>query len=183
MHGRLLRLGLVVVLTGSGLVLGAQSDTIDDLDRLTPAQLEQEIIDELDDLFAELGLNPNGLYADDRLEEAILLALSDEGDDDNEDDVDYDELEEEMEEAGTSVEDVVAGAVEEADRITYRHESPSSGIARVKSAGNTLLLSLVNFGGLGQSRNTARAGTAACESTKRLVSTALRRTYQSGCRF
>ena len=183
MHGRLLRLGLVVVLTGWGLVLGAQSDTIDDLDRLTPAQLEQEIIDEIDDLFAEFGLNPNGLYADDRLEEAILLALSDEGDDDNEDDVDYDELEEEMEEAGTSVEDVVSEAVQEADRITYRREWPASTIVKARSSGRPLL-SLVDVGGLlAQSRNTARAGTAACETTKRLVSTTIRRPYQSGCRF
>lgn len=186
MYKRLSRMAAVLMLAGSGLVLGAQSDSISDLDDLTPAQLEQELIDEIDDLFLEQDVNPNGVYPDDLLENIIFNVLHDDGDDENEDDLDFNELESEMEEVGTNVAAVVHEAVEAADLISGRQESPSSTGVLARAMRDTPLFRLANVGlGLLPQNKNARAGTAACQTAQRLVGRSLpqKMPYQSRCRF
>lgn len=122
MHNWRLGLSLVVVLAGSMFVLSAQDD---DLDALSPQELAQELEDELDDLFDELGLNQDEQYRDEYLSEEIMIALSDQGDDDDESEITLEELQEEMEEASTTLPRVITTAVQAADQMSHRDQSPS----------------------------------------------------------
>lgn len=88
-------------------------DEGDDLDAFNQQTLEAALNDELDDIFETL--DPDGFYSDEQVVDAVMAALSDNGDQGNEDIISFDELEAEMAEIGTTVEDEVIAAVEEAD--------------------------------------------------------------------
>lgn len=88
-------------------------DEGDDLDALNAQMLDAAFNDELDDIYETL--DPDGFYSDEQVVDAVMAALSDNGDEGNEDIISFDELEAEMAEAGTTVEDEVTAAVEEAD--------------------------------------------------------------------
>lgn len=157
-----LRLSLIAALAGSCLVLSAQHD----LDDLSPQELAQALEDELDDLFDELGLDEDEEYPDQDLYNEIMIALSDQGDDDDESVITFAELKEEVGEARTTVEAVVLGAVQAADQMS-RQESPSSRIVVAKSSGDSPVfwLSNASLGALAQQGN--RRGWAVAGVAKR----------------
>ena len=140
MSNRLFKLSMVVLLAGAGLAL-VQSrvqprvQTDRDLDAYSDEQLETDLADELDDIFAELG-DPDAQYALDDLKTAILDALGDEGDEGDEEEMEIDlaDLNAEMEEAGTTLDDVVDEALAEADRQASRGASPSWTVVHVTSS-------------------------------------------------
>ena len=103
-------------------------DPITDLDNCSPTQLERELSEELDDVF-ELIRTDNPVTLQQAFN-AVMYALSDEDDDPDESVVDFDELEAEMEEAGTTLEEVVWDALNEADEFASR---PTPGIYKVAS--------------------------------------------------
>ena len=103
-------------------------DPITDLDNCSPTQLERELSEELDDVF-ELIRTDNPVTLQQAFN-AVMYALSDEDDDPDESVVDFDELEAEMEEAGTTLEEVVWDALNEADEYVGR---PTPGIYKVAS--------------------------------------------------
>ena len=84
--------------------------------------------EELDDVF-ELIRTDNPVTLQQAFN-AVMYALSDEDDDPDESVVDFDELEAEMEEAGTTLEEVVWDALNEADEYVGR---PTPGIYKVAS--------------------------------------------------
>ena len=131
-HWRL-RVSLVAVLIGSGLVLSGQSD----LDMLSPQELAQDLENELDDLFDELGLHEDEQYMDKYLLDEIMIALSDQGDDDDEDDITFAELQDEMTEASTTLQSVITDAVELADEMSLRQESSLPQIVLARSVGDS----------------------------------------------
>ena len=131
-HWRL-RVSLVVVLIGSGLVLSGQSD----LDTLSPQELAEELEDELDDLFEDLGLHEDEQYMDKYLFDEIMIALSDQGDDAEENDITFAELQDEMAEASTTLQAVITGAVEAADQMSFRQESSFPQIVLARSFGDS----------------------------------------------
>ena len=107
---------------------GTDEDNITDLDDLSQEDLDQELTDELDDIFDRGGAdNPVSLQ---QAFTEVMYALSDAGDDASESIVDFDELEAEMEEAGTSLEQEVWNALNEADEYVSR---PTPGIYKVAS--------------------------------------------------
>jgi hypothetical protein len=73
-----------------------------DLDLLDDATLQRDLEAELDDIYADF--DPNGQFPLEELKAAMLEALSDDGDED-------------MEEADTTIEDVLDMALAEADAI------------------------------------------------------------------
>jgi hypothetical protein len=117
-----LGLSLVAALAASPFMLSAQDD---DLDALSPQELAQAIEEELDDLFDELGLDEAMQYEDEYLADEIMIALSNQGDDADESEMTVEELEEEMEEASTTLPAVVDTAVQAADRMSFRNGSSS----------------------------------------------------------
>ena len=84
-----------------------------DLDSLPPEELDEDLTAELADVFEQL--DPNTAYPIDALYAAIMGALSDANDDGAEDEISEADLEAEMEEAGTDLQDVVMGALRQAD--------------------------------------------------------------------
>ena len=107
---------------------GTDEDNITDLDDLSQEDLDQELTDELNDIFDRGGAdNPVSLQ---QAFTEVMYALSDAGDDASESIVDFDELEAEMEEAGTSLEQEVWNALNEADEYVSR---PTPGIYKVAS--------------------------------------------------
>jgi hypothetical protein len=127
MASRLFRLGLVVFLAGSASALTQPRVRAGhDLDTLSDAQLERDLADELDDIYGEL--DPDEEYSLDELHGAIMEALSDQGDEDDAEEAEIDEadLEGEMEEDDTTLEDVVQAALLEADEMASWRGSPSS---------------------------------------------------------
>lgn len=140
MSNRLFKACVVVVVAGAGLALvesrvqpRVQADH--DLDSYSDEQLQTDLTDELDDIYAELG-DPNAQYALDDLNTAILDALGDEGDEGDEEEMEIDlaDLNAEMEEAGTTLDDVVDEALAEADRQASRRPSPSWTVVQVTSS-------------------------------------------------
>jgi hypothetical protein len=117
---RLVRIGVVVLLAGAGLALTrGDARRSHDLDSYTDAQLEEDLRAELDDLFEPDGeLDPNKAYPVAELEEAILDALHDEGDDEEEDDVDFQDIVDEMSEAETTPDACIEEAVGLADEFS-----------------------------------------------------------------
>lgn len=93
----------------------AMAQTIDDLDEMDAQSLDEDLTDELDDVYTDYGIDPEEYYDNQELVDAFMEALSDAGDTGDEQDISFAELEYEMEEAGTTVEEVVAAAVDEAD--------------------------------------------------------------------
>ena len=123
MRNRLLKLGCVVLLGGAGLALGRFQVRADhDLDSYSDAQLEADLIAELDDIEVGDGgnLEPDGEYALGALRSAILNALHDDGDDASESEIDYPDLVDEMSEAGTTMGAVVDEALAEADEMALQ---------------------------------------------------------------
>lgn len=123
---------------------GAQNDV--DLDQLTQEHVAYALNAELDDVYERL--NANQLHDLNNIFNAIMHALSDAGDDHSEQTIDMEDLVEEMQEAGLSLGDVVAGAVQRADeysangrwgivpvlRQDRQRESPSPGFAALNLA-------------------------------------------------
>ena len=119
------RQALQSLLMAAGLVLalvqppayGRHPDLeLDDLDDQQIDALLQRELDDEDLRACGLG-NPNAAVDDETMVEIILCALGDEGDSPDEQGLDFDDLEAEMEEANTSVEDVVRQAVQRADAL------------------------------------------------------------------
>lgn len=90
---------------------GAQDDI--DLDELPPQQLDYLLHAELDDVYERL--DSNSLYKLNVLVDAIMYALSDHGDDDDEQTIDIEDLIEETNEAGVTLRAIVIYAVRSAD--------------------------------------------------------------------
>lgn len=82
-----------------------------DLDLFSDAQLLRDLRDELDDILE--GRDPNENVDPDELHDEVMAAIEDAGDegDPEESEIDLEDLEAEMEEAGTCVEDVVSEIV------------------------------------------------------------------------
>ena len=124
---RLFSMGLVALLTGAGLAPGRFWVRQDhDLDSYSDAQLTRDLDAELDDIEVGDGgqLQPDGEYPLAELKRDILDALSDDGDDADESEIDLTDLEAEATEAGTTLEDVVDAALERADELAAAR-SPS----------------------------------------------------------
>lgn len=117
---------------------GAQDD--DDLDLLNSQQLAAALNAELDDVYESL--DPNSDYDLDDIFEAIMYALSDAGDDYSEQAIDLDDLIEEMEETGVSLEDVVWNALQSADRVS---DSGRGGVILVQRQGGAYPSVAVRF--------------------------------------
>jgi hypothetical protein len=127
MSRHLFRLSLVVLLAGVALPLTpSRVRAARDLDSYSDAQLERDLAAELDDIYSQL--EPDEEYPLDELHGAIMEALSDQGDEDDAEEAEIDEadLEGEMEEDGTTLEDVVHTALLEADEMASWGGSPSS---------------------------------------------------------
>lgn len=113
---------------------GAQDeDGVEDLDQIEGDQLDGYLEDELDDVFDEI--DPDENVSSDELVKAILYALSDAGDTGDETYIDENELEAEMNEAGTSLADVVTEAVEAADAMAA---AGTPGLSLASAAGPEL---------------------------------------------
>jgi hypothetical protein len=118
MHRYLLRLTLVVLLATAALPLTpSRVRAANDLDSFSDAQLERDLADELDDVYSQL--DPDEEYSLEELHDAIMEALSDDGDEEDaeEEEIDEEDLEGEMEEDGTTLEDVVQAALLRADEM------------------------------------------------------------------
>ncbi|MBC7898353.1 MAG: hypothetical protein H7066_23230 [Cytophagaceae bacterium] len=125
MH-RLVRIAVVVLLAGAGLALARGSDRrVSDLDALSDAELTADLTAELDDILEHL--EPNQEYPVAQLREEILDALSDEGDEgEEEEEIDFEDLDEEMAEAGTTTDACVANAVNLADEFSSIDAAPAN---------------------------------------------------------
>lgn len=134
MANRLVKLGLVVLTAGVALAL-AQSrvQATDDLDSYSDEQLQRDLTDELDDIYAQV--DADGEYDLDVLRTAILDALGDDGDEGYEEEIDLADLNQEMEEAGTTLEDVVDEALARADELALRKGSSSWTIVQAGFSG------------------------------------------------
>ena len=78
-------------------------------------------------------MEPDALYSIEKLRTAILGALSDQGDEGLENEIDRADLDMEMKEADTNVEDVLDEALAEADLIASQSEISSWIFAQVNS--------------------------------------------------
>lgn len=116
-HRRFVATILTILLTSASLHVITQGI---DLDRFDDARLERDLVAEMDDVYDDLA--PDGDYPLDDLKDALLEALGDEGDDDDdlEEEVTLKALQDEMAEADTTLEDVVDEAVEAADAVAAR---------------------------------------------------------------
>ncbi len=136
MANRLFKLGLVVLAASVGLAL-AQSriQATHDLDTYTDEQLQRDLTDELDDIYDQV--DADGDYDLDVLRTAILDALGDDGDEGYEQEIDLADLNEEMAEAGTTLEDVVDEALARADELASRTGSSSWTIVQATLSGRS----------------------------------------------
>jgi hypothetical protein len=141
MADRVLRLGLVVLLASSGLALTwsrVQAQEADDLDGLSPEVLERDLEAEfypiLFDGDQEAGDEEVTL---DKMRRAINYAFSLDANDvkggGGANAIDKADLAAEMKEDGTTLEDVIDEALEDADEMASRKASPSWTIVQVKS--------------------------------------------------
>jgi hypothetical protein len=87
-----------------------------DLDAFSDARLDRDLQDELDDVFDEH--SPDAVADVATIQAAIMAALQDEGDEGAEAEISLADLEAEMREAGTDVEDVVHDAIERLDHAS-----------------------------------------------------------------
>jgi hypothetical protein len=85
-----------------------------DLDAFTDAQLDRDLQDELDDVFEDHGADEVADVA--TIQADLMEALSDAGDEGHEAEISFADLEAEMQEAGTSIEEVVHDALVRLDR-------------------------------------------------------------------
>ena len=164
MSHRLQRLALVVCLAGAGLAAaGARFRSPHgphDLDSYTDAQLKRDLDAELDEIFSKLG-DPDSEYNLDVLHDDILAALGDNGDG-AEDEIDLADLNDEMTEAGTTLEDVVDDALAKADEL---------GSARAPES----LFHYASFSAAAQKRDKATTATIAVRETERALIFNIRR--------
>ena len=101
-----------------------------DPDSLDDATLQHDLEAELDDVYIDH--DPDTEFDIDDLKEWMLEALRDDGDDgdDAEEEIDFDDLESDMEEAGTTIPAVLDEALAQADAIAS-NEQPRGSIVRV----------------------------------------------------
>jgi hypothetical protein len=101
-----------------------------DLDVLDDATLQRDLEAELDDIYTDF--DPDGQFQLAELRAAMLEALGDEGDegDDAEEEITFEQLETEMTEADTTLEEVLDAALAEADAVASS-ERPTWSIVRV----------------------------------------------------
>jgi hypothetical protein len=137
MSNRLFTLSVVVLAAGLGLALvQSRVQAVHDLDSYSDEQLQRDLSDELDDIYAQLE-DPDGEYDLDVLRTAILDALGDDGDEGYEQEIDLADLNAEMEEAGTTLGDVVDEALARADELASRNGSPSWTIVQASFSGRS----------------------------------------------
>jgi hypothetical protein len=110
-----------------GLDLDTWSD--DDLDAVLQAELDD------DDLIACGIGNPNAPKTKEQMYRVIICALKDGGDDESEQEMDYDDLQAEMQEAGTTVEKVVWAAMDEADEMASGPQPGAAWVAALLHGG------------------------------------------------
>lgn len=128
MVNRLMRIAVVVLLAGTGLALTRGNDRrVSDLDGMSNAELTADLTAELDDILEDGDFEPDEEYPVADLREGILAALSDEGDEgDEEEAIDFEDLVEEMAEAGTTTEVCIANAVNLADEYSSIDAAPAN---------------------------------------------------------
>ena len=142
MSHRKLNLSAVFLLAGASLAfVQLPVQAMHDLDLYEEVRLQKDLDDELDDILVSKGgqMEPDALYSIEELRTAILVALSDDGDEGLENEIDRADLEMEMEEAKTTVEDVLDEALAEADLIASQSEISSWTFAQVNSPNDSLL--------------------------------------------
>lgn len=142
MSHRKLNLSAVFLLAGASLAfVQLPVQAMHDLDLYKEVRLQKALYDELDDILVSKGgqMEPDALYSIEELRTAILDALSDDGDEGLENEIDRADLEMEMEEAKTTVEDVLDEALAEADLIASQSEISSWTFAQVNSPNDSLL--------------------------------------------
>ncbi len=167
MSNRLVKLSLIVLVAGVGLALvQSRAQATRDLDSYSDEQLERDLSDELDDI-AQMG-DSDGEYDLDVLKDDILIALGDEGDEGDEEEIDLADLNEEMAEAGTTLEDAVDEALARADELASRRGSPSWTIFQARSSVNGLGLNA-------QSRDRRTKPRVAIDQTARTVRAYIRK--------
>ena len=171
MSNRVVSIGLFVFLAGAGLALTRLPERrTHDLDSYTDQQLRQDLIAELDDI--DFPLDEQESLKD--LHTAIIEALSDDGDDASEDDIDFEDLVDEMEEDGTTVEAVVDEALARADELAMGNRGPDGALSWSNAAqAATPLILPVSYSAILQSRNVRRGFTttrvAIAQTTNLLV--------------
>jgi hypothetical protein len=108
---RVLALIVTAYLVGAGLHTTALSawSQIKDLDTFSDAELMTDLIDEIDDILE--GHDPDEIVDEEAVQD-VLDALNDGGDTGDESEIDFEDLVAEMDEAQTTVQDVVEGALE-----------------------------------------------------------------------
>ena len=142
MSHRKLNLSAVFLLAGASLAfVQLPVQAMHDLDLYEEAQLQEDLVDELDDILVSEGgqMEPDALYSIEELRAAILGALSDQGDEGLEKEIDRADLDMEMEEADTTVEDVLDEALAEADLIASESDISSWAFTQINSPNDSLL--------------------------------------------
>ena len=144
MSNRLFNLSAIILLAGAGLAYAqCPVPAKHDLDLYSEEQLKADLYDELDDILVGQGgqMQPNGQYSIGALRAAILYALSDQGDTGLETEIDWCDLELEMEEAKptTTVEEVLDDALAEVNANASQSEISSRNFTRVNFTNDSLL--------------------------------------------
>ena len=142
MSHRKLNLSAVFLLAGASLAfVQLPVQAMHDLDLYEEVRLQKALYDELDDILVSKGgqMEPDALYSIEELRAAILGALSDQGDEGLENEIDRADLDMEMEEANTTVENVLNDAVAEADLIASQLEISSWNFTRINARNDSLL--------------------------------------------
>lgn len=127
-------MAVFVALAGLPLVQPQVEKANDDLDSYSNARLSKALYEELDDILVADGgeFEPDEEYPLKDLHAAILNAFSDEEDDADEGDIDLEDLNEELEEDGTTLEDAVEVALEKSDQIASREGAGSRAVLHTK---------------------------------------------------
>ena len=142
MSHRILNLSAVFILTGAGLAfVQLPVQAMHDLDLYKEARLQKNLNDELDDILVSEGgqMEPDASYSIEELRTAILDALSDQGDEGLENEIDRADLDMEMKEAKTTVEAVLDEALAEADLIASESDISSWAFTQINSPNDSLL--------------------------------------------
>lgn len=142
MSHRIVNLSAIFAITIAGMaIIQFPVQAMHDLDLYSDARLQKDLYDELDDILVSQSgqMEPDAEYSVEELHTAILDALSDQGDEGLENEIDKADLDMEMEEANTTVEDVLNEALADADRIASQSETSSWTFSRVNSPNDSLL--------------------------------------------
>lgn len=113
---------------------------IHDLDLYSDDQLNRDLYDELDDILVSQGgqMEPDEEYSIEELRTEILDALADQGDEGLEDDIDRADLDLEMQEANTTVEEMLDDALAEADLVASQSEIALGDFVKVNFPSDSL---------------------------------------------